>query len=132
VNCSADNTLEEHFEAAQASCSVKASGYNLASFTSQAEIDEMKRVMTHDGGEYWTGLKYTKSTDSWNFTDGTDAKFALSLPFLTRADHNAVTQCMLINSYGTLRATHCNGIWKYICCRADQNYSTTVPPTSSG
>ncbi|CAB4040197.1 Hypothetical predicted protein, partial [Paramuricea clavata] len=114
------------YDEAQSRC--EKSGYNLASFTSQAEIGQMETVMTDKNWEYWTGLKYTKSTDSWKFTDGTDTQFASRLLWLS----NTNSQCVLIRGDGTLRATHCDGDWKYICCRVDQDHPRTVPPTSSG
>jgi hypothetical protein len=105
------------------------SGYNLASFTSQVEIDQMKTVMTGTSWEYWTGLKYTKSTESWKFTDGTDTQFASRL--LSRTDTNS--QYVLIHAGdGTLRATHCDERRKYICCRVNHDVPRSVPPTSSG
>ena len=130
MNCSAYHT-EKIFDEAQASCA-NHSGYNLASFTSQAEIKEMGELLAEidEGGEYWTGLKYTKSTHFWNFTDGTDTQFALKRASLALTSN--VDLCVLIESPGTLRATHCNENRKYICCRVDQDDPTTVPPTSAG
>ena len=117
------------YNEAQSHC--EKSGYNLASFTSQAEIDQMKTVMTDTNWEYWTGLEYTKSTDSWKFTDGTDTQFASRLLRFSNTTYTN-SQCMLIRGDGTLLATHCDGDRKYICCRVDQDHPRTVPPTSSG
>jgi hypothetical protein len=121
-----NHTAAISYNEAQSRC--EKSGYNLASFTSQTEIGQMKTVMTDTNWEYWTGLKYTKSTEPWKFTDGTDTQFASRL--LSTTDTNS--QCVLIRGDGTLLATHCDGDRKYICCRVDQDHPRTVPPTSSG
>ncbi len=114
---------------AQVACS--GTGGNLASFISQDDIDNMKNVMPDPYWYYWTGLRYTKSSDSWSFIDGTNTVFALSkLPTLTTHSYHS-DKCVKMRGNGALYPTHCTEVRHYIC-QIGQHPVPTDPPSSSG
>ena len=103
-------------------------GGNLASFVSQDDIDRIISVMPDSSWYYWTGLKYTQSSNSWSFIDGTDTTFALSM---IGAQSYSSDKCVLIQSSGTFVPTHCTESRQFIC-QIGQHPIPTDPPSSSG
>ena len=120
-----DDTPRSRYDARR---SCEGRGYNLASFTSQDDINEMKNVMTDQSHFYWTGLMFTHSTRSWGFIDGADTTFAMTK--ITAQTYHS-NQCVMIRGDGTLNPTHCTEARRYIC-QHGRHPAPTDPPNSSG
>lgn len=103
---------------------------SLASFVDQENlnsmIDAIGRISNSQSSYYWTGLKHTKSSNTWSFTDGADTTFAVSQVTLPSGAHS--DQCVLISGTGALSVTHCTE-GRGIVCQSGQH-----PPiaTSTG
>ena len=103
----------------------------LASFVSEDNINSFKDIVQNiDVSFYWTGLKYTKSSDTWSFVDGADTTFAvanLTLPQSIYSD-----QCVMIHRNGNLvQLCSCTEGRPFVC---QQGQHPTHPPitTSTG
>ena len=113
---------------AQSYC-VNQNSLNLASFVSQDSLGNMIsyiRSQNSPSSYYWTGLKHTKSSNTWSFMDGADTTFAVSQVTLPSGAQN--DQCVLISGTGELSVTHCTE-GRGIVCQSGQH-----PPiaTSTG
>ncbi|CAB4010618.1 Hypothetical predicted protein [Paramuricea clavata] len=104
-------------------------GGNLASFSSQDDIDRITTVMVDKNMYCWTGFKYTKSTDSWSFTDGTDTKFAL---LKVRSQCCNSDMCALILGDGKLYSANCSKSRQYICQTGRHPVLTDPSSNSTG
>ncbi len=126
------------FAAAQNKC--RDMGGNLASFTSQNDINRMILGQpnqpyrpTDPSWEYWTGLAYysSGSSGSWSFVDGTNTSFALTLldPNPTSSYYDS-DKCVLISGERKLRAITCDERRKYICQIAQHEITTDITASS--
>ncbi len=88
----------------------------------------MKKVMPDRHWYYWTGLRYTKSSESWSFIDGTDTVFALSK--LSAHSYHS-DKCVKMLGNEALYPTDCNEVRPFIC-QYGQLPVSTDPPSSSG
>ena len=117
VNYQAWGDVKSHSNA-QTLCQTRG-GTNLASFVSQDNINRIEESIAQIQGsgswDFWTGLKYTKSSDTWSFIDGTDTTFALSQVNLPEMQNVHTDQCMMIRGNGDLSITHCSESRRVVC-----------------
>lgn len=106
----------KQYSQAQALCQALEGGANLASFVNQDNINKIKESVENidSSWDYWTGLKYTKSSGIWSFIDGADTTFAVSKVTLPQNVHE--DQCVKINgNNGQLSVTHCTEARPCVC-----------------
>ena len=103
-------------------------GENLASFTNQDNIENIKDVISPFGIDlhYWTGLRCTNSNNSWSFMDGADTNFAKSK---IGPQCNDSDKCVEISNNGQLFINVCSAEKGFICQKGQH---PTEPPTSTG
>lgn len=99
------------FPTAQQNCEER--GGNLMSFASENEMARMAEAATDIARSYWTGLKYTLTTQTWSFADGTDTTFALGM--ISHSSTYYGDQCVLINGNRKLQVVYCAEKRAFIC-----------------
>ena len=102
---------------------------NLTSFTSQADIDRiMSAVHNPAYKNFWTGLVYVNSSDSWEFIDGADTNFAVSKILKIRIFQD---EFCVVMSEGKLLTYRCKVALLYICQTRLHPFYTN-PPIQTG
>ena len=82
-------------------------------------------------GCYWTGLKYTKGNNSWDFTDGADIAFATSSLRIS-PNESIPYQCVVICKSEELlqpNVTDCTQKKDFFCQHGER---PAEPPISTG
>ena len=117
MNYQAWGDVKSHSNA-QTLCQTRG-GTNLASFVSQDNINSIvgsiAQIQGSGSWNFWTGLKYAKSSDTWSFIDGAETMFALSKVNLAQMQNVHNDQCMMIRGDGHLSITHCTESRRVVC-----------------
>ena len=117
------------YSAAQTKCEHSGGGGHLVSFSSEEDFNTIHSILMQITccSFWWTGLRYTNSSDSWHFTDGADTSFALSV--LRGKQYFERDKCVVIRSNGTIYPIDCEEE-SHCFCQTSQD--ATAQPTSAG
>ena len=99
---------------------------DLASFSSQEDVEEMIKTMPDKDRSYWTGLMYI---NLWVFSDGSDSTFAISKTKSFVTKNLLLNRCVVINGYGVLTLTSCLARRPFICQTGNHSGFSVYSPS---
>ena len=96
----------------------------MCSFSSEADFVEIGNVRTSSNKKYWTGLKHNNTSNSLEFSDGTDTAFANGEVSINI--NNGKLCVVFQGSPPVLKPWKCSKTEYYIC-KVSSSYIPTAP-----